>query len=556
MNAQSQTPALTRSNHRKRYQQILSVFARHGFSSVIGKLQQNHPILQAIRLEKPDTQTELTPAEHFRFALEELGPTFIKMGQFLATRPDLLEPEYIQQLSRLQDDAPPVPWTEIRAVLIEELKDKPEHIFAKIDHTPLAAASLAQVHPAVLKNGDAVVVKIQRPNIQTTIETDLAILKDLAAFAQHTEWGELNQPEDIAEEFSLSLRNELDYGREGRNADRFRENFAGDERLHVPTIYWDYSTRLVLVMERLEGIKVDNIPALDAAGYDRKQIAQDATSCIVKEILQYGFYHADPHGGNLIVMQDGVIGVIDFGMMGELSNRDQKSLTRLYISVIAKDTDGMVDELMRMSITTSSVNRARLVRDLDRLLQKYFGLTLQAVRFQEIMDDVTTLMQRHRMTLPSNFWILGKTVAMMEGLGLKLDPEYDFFSTSKPIVQQLKWDLLRPNADWGNALLRQGADWSELVKLFPRTGRRLLEKIDQDQPFDVELFDADRLLSGLGRLSNRLSLSVIIAALVIGLAILIATTAKGSPIQILIWICFLGVVILGIWLIISIFRGR
>ncbi len=556
MNDQSQTQTLRCTTHRKRYHQILSVFARHGFGSVIEKLQQNGPVFLNKWQEKPDSAAGLSPAEHFRLALEELGPTFIKIGQFLATRPDLLGPECIHELGKLQDAAPAERWEDIRAVLIEELEGQPEDIFAQIDPVPMAAASLAQVHPGVLKNGETVAVKVQRPNIQTMIETDLAILRELAALAQHTEWGERNHPEEIAEEFALSLRHELDYGREGRNADRFRANFAGDERLHVPTIYWKYSTRRVLVMERLEGIKVNDIAALDAAGYNRKQVALDAASCIVKEVLQYGFYHADPHSGNLIVLQGGVIGVIDFGMMGELHESDRQNLARLYISAASLDADGIVDELMRLSIASSSVNRPRLVRDLDRLLRKYCGLTLQDICFQEIMQDFTAIMQRHHLVLPSHLWILAKTLVMLEGLGLKLDPDFDIFAVSEPMVQRMKWQMLRPDAEWGQALLRQAADWSALARLFPRAGRRVLEKIEQNQSLDVELSNADRLMCGLGHLVNRLSLSVIIAALVIGLSILIATTSSGSPIQILITAGFIGVVILGIWFIISILQGR
>lgn len=555
MNAQSQKPVLTRAAYRKRYQQIVSVFVRHGFGSEVEKFQQNHPLLRRDRLEKPAT-AGFTPAEHFRLALEELGPTFIKIGQFLATRPDLLNPDFIRELVKLCDAAPPTPWENIRAVVVEELGDEPENIFADINPVPMAAASLAQVHPAVLKNGDAVVVKIQRPDIQATIETDLAILRDLAMLAQRTEWGEHNQPEEIAEEFALSLRNELNYEREGRNANRFRTNFSGDERLYVPTIHWQYSTRRILVMERLEGIKVNDIPALGAAGYNRKQVALDAASCIVKEVLQYGFYHADPHGGNLIVMQGGIIGVIDFGMMGELSASDQKNLTCLYICAVSKDADGIVDVLMRMSVASGSVNRTRLVRDLDRLFRKYCGVTLQEMSFQEIMDDITVVMQRHHMVMPSNLWILGKTVAMMEGLGLKLDPDFDIFAVSEPIVQRLKWQMLLPDAELGKDLLHQAVDWGELLRLLPRAGRRLAEKIELNQSFDVELANADTLLSGLGRLVNHLSLSMIIAAMVIALSILIANTANGSPIQMLITAGFIGVVILGIWLMISIFRGK
>jgi ubiquinone biosynthesis protein len=276
----------------------------------------------------------------------------------------------------------------------------------------------------------------------------------------------------------------------------------------------------------------------------------------VKEVLQYGFYHADLHGGNLIILQGGVIGVIDFGMMGELRESDRQSLARLYISAASLDIDGIVEELMRFSVGSSSVNRPRLMRDLDRLFRKYCGLTLQQMHFQEMMQDFTTMMQRHRLVLPSNLWMLAKAMVMMEGLCLKLDPDFDIFAVSEPIVERLKWQMLRHNAEWGKALLRRTADWSELTRLFPRASRWLLEKIEQNQSFDVALSNVDLLLGGFGRLANRLSLSMIIASMVIGLAVLISTTSNGSPIQILIMAGFMGTVVMGNWLMISIFRGR
>ena len=556
MNTQFQTSSVNRSSYRKRYKQILSVFARHGFDLTMDKFQQKHRFFQSRKLKNAETSTGLTPAVHLRLALEELGPTFIKLGQILTTRPDLLAPEYIQELSKLQDEVPPAPWEAIRAVITEELGDEPEHKFAKIDLLPLAAASLGEVHAAVLNNGDEVVVKVQRPNIQTVIETDLAILKDLAALAQRTEWGEQNQPAEIAEPFAVSLLNELDYCREGRSADRFRTNFTGDETIHIPIVYWDYSTRRVLVMERLTGMKVDDLPALDKAGYDRKKLALNSVSIISKEVLQYGFYHADPHAGNMVVMSGGVIGLMDFGMMGELSKREHQSLTRLLICASDLDAEDMVNELIRLSVTGSGVIRARLVSDLDQLLQEYAGKTLKEFNFQELMTEFTTLITRHHMSLSAKWWMLIKTVVMMEGLGQQLDPGFDWYSVAKPIAQQMKWQMLVPNADWGKAILRQGKDWGEFLTQLPRASRQLMDKIEYDQPFDFQLRDLEKMVSELGRLINRLSLSIIVAALVVGLSVLIATAANGSPLKILIAIGFLGVLVLSIWLIVSMVRGR
>ncbi len=548
-------PSITRAPNLKRYRTIMTVLARHGFSSLQEYLQLERRLSLPRHLPKPDVLIDLTPAEHLRLALEELGPTFVKLGQILSTRPDLLGPDFIKELTKLQDAVPPAPWEDVRAVLIEELGGEPDRFFAQIDPLPLAGASLAQVHAATLKNGEEVVVKIQRPNILTTIETDLEILGDLASLAQRTPWGELNNPEEIVEEFSFGLHNELDYRREGRNADRFRANFAGERCLCIPKIYWEYTTPRVLVMERIHRVRIDDIAALDAAGYSRKRVALSAAGIVIKEVLQDGFFHADPHAGNFVVMPDEVIGAMDFGLVGELKERDRKHLARLYISCVAMDADGMVDELIRMSVANAQVNRSGLARDLNRLLGKYSGLSLKDIRIQEILEEFMLVTARHRLSVPADLWLLGKTLAMTEGMGLTLDPDFDIFAVSEPFVRELGWQMWLPNREWGQILLRWGTEWAEFANLLPRMGRRLLEKVERNEPLEFELKDMGRMLNELGRLVNRLSLSIVIAGLVVSLAILIAVTAAGSPLQILIVAGFIATAGLGVWLLISMLRG-
>jgi ubiquinone biosynthesis protein len=303
------------------------------------------------------------------------------------------------------------------------------------------------------------------------------------------------------------------------------------------------------------GIKIDDIAVLEAAGYDRKQAAINAADIIIKEILQHGFFHADPHAGNYIVMPGEVIGAMDFGLVGELTARDRKHLTQLYVSMIALDSDSIIDELVRMGVVHGGTDRSRLRRDVDRLLGKYAGATLKDIHIQEIFEEITVLCSRHRMSIPSNLWLLGKTLAMIEGLGLQLDPEFDFFAISEPYVRELKRQMRLPKADWGQALLRQGSDWVEFLNLLPRTGRRLLEKTEQDELFEFGLKDKDFLLGGLNRLVNRLSLSIVIAGMVVSLAILISVTEAGSPLQILVVVGLVATLGLGLWLLLSILRG-
>jgi ubiquinone biosynthesis protein len=539
----------------KRYREIVSVLARHGFGSFLTDLQIEHRISLPSRLVKQADNANISPAEHLRLALEELGPTFVKLGQILTTRPDILPPEFIQELSKLKDSVPPSPWEDIRTVLVDEMGGEPEQFFEQIDPAPLGAASLAQVHSATLRSGEEVVVKVQRPDILATIESDLEILREMASLAERTPWGILNHPEEMVDEFAYSLHNELDYRREGRNADRFRANFEGSEYLHIPKIYWEYASQRVLVMERMQGIKIDDIAALKAAGYNLKMVALHAADMIIKEILQDGFFHADPHAGNYVIMPGEVMGAMDFGLVGELTKRDRAHLSQLFVSAIALDADSIVDELIRMGVVHGGTDRSRLRRDLERLLGKYTGAILKDINIQEIIEEITALCSRHRLSIPSNLWLLGKSLAMIQGLGLQLDPDFDFFAVSEQYMGELKRQMWLPKAEWGQALLRQGADWVEFLNLLPRTGRRLLEKTEQDELFEFGLKDKDILLGGLSRLVNRLSLSIVIAGMVVSLAILIAVTTVGSPLQVIVMVGFVATLGLGFWLLISILRS-
>ncbi len=272
------------TRHLRRYREIVEALVRHGFGAMVAQLNLESQVDLPRRLlhrEYP-AAVEISPAEHLRLALEELGPTFVKLGQNLSTRPDLIPPAYIAELSRLQDDVPAVPWEAIKPVLEAELGQPIEQLFASFDPAPIAAASLDQVYAASLTDGREVVVKVQRPDIEPTIDLDLDILDDLARRAQeHTSLGELFRSVEIAEDFAATLQAELDYRREGRNADGVRENFEGEEILVIPRIYWDYTTRRVLVMERIAGIKIDDITALDAAGYDRRRVALNCASIFI-----------------------------------------------------------------------------------------------------------------------------------------------------------------------------------------------------------------------------------------------------------------------------------
>ncbi len=370
-------PTISRPiRHIRRYRHILTVFSRHGFGFALSQLP-TEPLWLRDLYPFPSQESSSLPS-HFRQALEELGPAFVKLGQMLSTRPDLLPPSYIVELVRLQDKVQPVPWEEVWGVLNAALKRPPEEVFAEIDKTPLASASLAQVHAGKLKTRQKVAIKVQRANIRPTLKTDLEIIHDIARYAQqHTPWGKLYNLVEIAEDFAATLHSELNYKTEGRNADRFRANFEREPVIHIPWIYWEYTSERVLVMEYLEGIKISEIALLDSLGYDREIIAGNAAKMIIKEVLEDGYFHADPHPGNFVVMENEVIGAMDFGIVGFLSHIDRTNLIRLYNVAVQLDARGVTDELIHIGAAPSDVDRHALGRDVERVLNRYNGLALK-----------------------------------------------------------------------------------------------------------------------------------------------------------------------------------
>jgi ubiquinone biosynthesis protein len=547
--------------HLRRYREIAQVFIRHGLGELVDLLELQPYLALPRRLVRQwrEEAPPLGAPQRFRLALEELGPTFIKLGQVLSTRPDLIPPAYVAELTKLQDTVPPEPWGRIRKQIESELGGSTTELFAALDEEPLAAASLAQVHPATLHNGTPAVIKVQRPGIEAVIEVDLEILQDVAELLEdRVPLARMYDLPEIARGFAATLRMELDFYREGHNAERFRENFAGNPNLYVPEIMWDFTTRRVLAMERIRGIKIDDVDALDEAGYDRHRIAVHAAQMVLKEVLEDGFFHADPHPGNFIVMPGEVIGAMDFGMIGQLSYRLRTDLTRLYIAVVQMDEQSIVDQFVRMGATTASVDRVALQHDLARLLRKYRGLPLQAIRAREVMQDVTPVAFRHHLRLPSELWLLGKTLAMLEGVALKLDPSFDIIAFSRPHIRRFLGQMILPR-HLGPRLVKTGGDWSDLFSLLPRIGSQLLMQAERGAfGMTLEHKGLDQALNRLDRSANRISLSVLLAALIVGLALVIPAFNLAEEIglaTIIVVVGFVGVSLLGIWLAFSIWRS-
>jgi ubiquinone biosynthesis protein len=494
----------------QRSRQIVRILVRHGF----GFLLESAGLRLVWFRQRRKQRSTLPPAHRLRLALEELGPTFIKLGQVLSTRPDLVPPAFVVELAQLQDRVPPFPFEQVQSLVEQELGASLEELFLHFDEQPLAAASLSQVHAAMLPTGEEVVVKVQRPGLTDTIAMDLEILRNLARLAeQRIPLMELYDLVGIVEEFAHTLRGELDFRREGHNADRFRRNFAGASFLHIPWIHWDYTTHRVLTLERIRGIKIDDLVTLDAAGLDRHRIALHATRIVMQGVFEDGFFHADPHPGNFFVLEKEVIAAMDFGMVGRISTSLRQELVRLFVVAVRMDTEEIVEQLLRMSLVERDVDQAGLRRDLDRMLQQYVGRSLQEVIAREIVEEAMAIAFRRRLRMPAELWLLGKMIAMLEGVGLHLDPDFDPFAVARPYAERFMRESLSPEA-----LLLEAwtglEDWADLVAEIPVTMPALVTQLQNGElSLGMELRQIETSLSALNTLSVQLALGILIATL-------------------------------------------
>ncbi len=550
-----------RPRHLARYRRIAEVLARHGFGAVLTQLGLDDRLNIPRRLLRRGVEESdrVPPAVRLRLALEELGPTFIKLGQIASTRPEILPPAVLAELGNLHDNVPPDPWETILPIIEEELGRPLPECFAAFDPTPIAAASLAQVYPALLPDGTHVVVKVQRPGVERLIETDLHILNDIAHLVRERLPGFVPfDPVELAGEFADALREELDYRREGRNADRFRENFADEAYLHVPRVYWEYTTRRLMVQERLRGIKIDDLAALDAAGLDRPRIALHASRLIIQEVLEDGFFHADPHPGNMLILPDEVIGLIDFGTVGFLDERDKANLIRLYIAIIQFDAPSAVAQLISMGIADPTVDEIGLERDLRRLLRRYKGLPLKDISASELLAEIQPIIYEYRLRVPSDYWLLIKTLVVMEGVGKQVAPDFDVFDVSGPYVRRFLIQLALPTS-WGPDALRALGGWAGFIGNLPNQTGRLMSRVERGQlEFRIQDPATENLARQLNRVANRIIQAILLGSLTIGLALLLPNLDLTWPWGLLTWITVLGfaaVIVLTFWLLWSIWRS-
>ena len=550
-----------KQSHLNRYRQVAEVLIRHGLRYLVSAfgLERFVPFQRGVA-GFPHHAKRSTRPEHVRMALEELGATFIKLGQILSTRADLLPPEYQNELAKLQDQAPPVDRTAIEESIIAELGRSTADIFATFDFEPVAAASIGQAHAATLHDGTEVIVKVRRPGVVEQVEEDLEIIQNLAITASRR-WefaGNYDLP-GLAQEFAQTLRAELDYIREGQNAERFAANLANNPSIHIPCVYWKTTTARVLTLERVRGIKINDLVALDAAGINRPALAERAAHIVLKMILEDGFYHADPHPGNFFIEPGGRIGLIDFGMAGTVDARTQEQLVDLFLAIASEDTDRLVDTLLMLGFTQRRVDRALLRRELGHLVSQYYGRPLGEISLGPLLTEALTIVRRHHLQLPSNLALLFKTLIMNEGLGNQLDPTFNMTKILVPYSRQLVLRQYSPGL-WLRNFGRAGMDAARLGVELPQQLRRIMSELERgnlEVGLHPEAFDP--LVRRFERLTNRIVLGIIAAAFINGLAILLLVyhPFAGVPwIGVFFVVGFLLACVLGMYLAISILRSR
>ena len=546
---------------RRRLRQVAAILSRHGAGYLLVRfgLEDLLPLHQG-RLGHAVRDAVYTRPDHLRLALEELGTTAIKFGQILSTRADLLPPDYVDELAKLRDRVPPVPAAAIRQVIEQEFGRPVDAVFARFDDEPLATASIGQVHTARLVSGEEVAVKVQKPGVGEQVEVDLRLLLDAARMAQRR--SSLGRDYDIvaiAEEFAWTLRGELDYEREGRNADTFRRQFAGNQDVVIPKIYWPQTTRRVLTMQRLSGVTIDDLEELDRLGIDRHDLAVRSANLVLTEVFGHGFFHADPHPGNFLVLEDGAIGALDFGMVGRIGNQAKLDLLELMGAVVDRDAERAVEAFEALGVAGVEARRDALTRDVAHLLDRYVGRPLAALQMEEVTAQVFTIMRRHRLRMPVDLVLLLKTLAMNEGVGRRLDPGFNAAAVAAPFVRRAMRQRLRPSA-WEPELRRGLIDLARVGLELPGTLRRLARQLDRGElTVGLRPQGWDEPLHRLEAMVNRLAMSVLLAAFVVGSAVLMTVYHPGGQETWLGWFFALGLIaatVLGVWLLLSIWRGR
>lgn len=537
-----------------RQREIVEVFIRYGWDYM----------RQVLTFGKGD-EPNLPAPEILSKILTDLGPVYVKLGQLLSTRPDLLPPSYIQALSHLQANVPPVSWEAIAQVLRQELGEPPETLFAEFDHEAIAAGSIAQIHRAVLPDGQPVAVKIQRPGIEAVVAQDIALFRQIAGLLSATDFGRRYNVMELADEFSTSLRHELDFTQEANYTERLRQNLATSrwfdpDQVVVPQVYRSLSSHKMLVLEWLEGTPILKAP-IPARIESQPNLRHDFTSLAFRVFLQQylvdGFFHADPHPGNLFYMENGKLGILDCGMMGTLNPRMQSIMVELVLAIVDFDPDRCAQLTLQLAEPmdiTQPINLAQLQSDYDRLLRRYHSLSLSSLNVSEAFSQILEAARHNNLRWPSNIGLLTKSLANLEGAGREFDPSVNIMDEVRPLMIDLFRRQLVGN-DLAQSALRTALEFKQLSLESPRQVGFLLNRLTSETlKLNLAVQDLNALRKTLDDGANRRSFSTVVGSLIIGAAI-ISSGQPTAELHLISNILFTVASLLGLWLIVTILRS-
>ncbi len=518
-----------RFKHAQRYQEITNAFFKNGFSYFVYRLGLSNQVFP----KHHDTKGRIskqTIGIKLREILQSLGPTFIKLGQIASTRRDLVPSEIAKELEKLQDQVSGFSIKQVQEIIEMELGEKLEDLFQEFNEKPVASASIGQVHQAVLRTGEMVAVKVQRPDIRSIVQTDLEILDDITRMMEaNLSWAKTYQVRKMMAEFSNSLLAELDYQTEGRNGERIAKQFQDNLEVVIPKIYWDYSTNKVLTMDYITGVKVNQIETLKEEGYNLKLIARRITDSMLHQILMEGFFHGDPHPGNIYILPGNKVAYIDFGMIGRISEDTKFHFASLVIHLQNGNTKGLLQTIIAMGLHTSGTDMNTLYNDVDQFVMKYSDIPLSKISIGSALKDLLDIIYQHQIQVPADLSNLGKTLFLIESIVSDLDPELSILDTIKPFGEKLLRKRYEPKSILQNT-------WSELVEnahvfsKIPKNLKDLTSTVQQGKlHFEMSITEMKDFLQRLDRISNRLAFSIILLSFsILMVGLIIGTSINGQ----------------------------
>jgi len=543
-----------------RYSQILGILFKYGFGDLVETLKIDQYLeigLQMISRKKRARVEKSTRAERIRMAFEELGPTYIKLGQILSTRPDLVTPDLVTELAKLQDEVPSFPFNDARKIVEAELGKPLEEVFVSFDEKSLASASIGQVHRAELQDGDFVAVKVQRPGIKKIIEVDLEIMLHLATLAEkHIEELSFHRPVKIVEEFAKTLEKELDYGIEASSMERVARQFLNTPHVYIPKVFRDTSSARVLTTEFIDGIKISKVESLESGGYDKKLITRRGANICLSQIFDHGFFHADPHPGNIFVLPDNVICLLDFGMVGTIDRNTKESFVDLVDSIVRRDDSMAAHQILKLTSWEKEPDVRLFEKDVADFMGRHLYKPLKEINLGKLLQEILELASRHRLRIYPDIFLMLKALTTVEGITRKLDPDFDMVAQSAPFIAKVKLNRFSPKRIESD-LVKLISQSYQFIHEFPRDLLEITRLIRQQKlSFKHDLKGFDRMLATHDQISNRISFSIVIAALIIGSALIVISNTPPLfyGISLIGIIGFLAAAILGIWLLVAILK--